>query len=59
MKRGTKPLAVAEKSARGTFQPVRDARTVQIVEPSALPQQPDWLTEEGRSVTWRSSGPSI
>ena len=50
MKRGTKPLAVTEKTARGTFQPARDAQTVQILQPTALPQQPDWLTEEGKNV---------
>ncbi len=50
MKRGVKSMTPAEKTARGTFQPVRDAGTMTIIEPSALPQQPDWLTEDGRNV---------
>lgn len=50
MRTGPKAGPPAEKRARGTFQPVRHASAVQIVEPVALPQQPDWLTEDGRQV---------
>lgn len=50
MRTGPKGSSPAEKKARGTFQPVRHADVVQIVEPTALPLQPEWLTEDGRQV---------
>ena len=50
MKTGPKAASPAEKRARGTFQPYRDGSAVQIIQPTALPQQPDWLTEEGKNV---------
>jgi hypothetical protein len=49
MKRGVKPLDSTEKEARGTDQPARN-RTVTVFERAALPQQPDWLTEDGQHV---------
>ncbi len=50
MNRGRKPLSPSEKQARGTFQPVRDERKVEVVEPNALPSQPTWLTAEGEEI---------
>ena len=50
MKRGPKTLTADEKSARGTLQPVRAVSAVQVIEPSWLPRQRDWLTADGRSV---------
>lgn len=50
MRTGPKGSSPDEKRARGTFQPVRHSSQVQVVEPTALPQQPDWLTEAGSQV---------
>lgn len=50
MRTGPKGVPRDEKAARGTLQPSRDANVVQVIEPSALPQQPDWLTEDGRQA---------
>lgn len=50
MKRGNKGDLPSEKAARGTLRPYRDGGKVEVIEPDALPQQPDWLTEAGRAV---------
>ncbi len=50
MKRGPKPLLPSEKEARGTLQPVRDSHKVEIVEPSSMPQMPDWLSAEAQEI---------
>lgn len=50
MRRGTKPTLPSDKADRGTLRPDRDGHRVQLIEPSALPMQPDWLTEGGASV---------
>ena len=50
MQRGPKRLTPAEKEARGTSRPHRDAGVVEVIEPNALPQQPTWLTAEGEEV---------
>ncbi len=50
MQRGNKPALPSTKLARGTFQPHRDGHNVELIEPDALPQQPDWLTDAGRQV---------
>jgi hypothetical protein len=50
MKRGPKPDIPSMKLARGTFRPHRDGAVVEMVEPTALPMQPEWLTEGGRDV---------
>lgn len=54
MKPGPKVMPKATKLARNTVQPVREAGTVQVVEPTKLPQQPDWLTGAGLQV-WRDN----
>ena len=50
MRTGPKATPPAEKATRGTLRPDRDASAVQIIEPSALPQQPEWLTDDGRQA---------
>jgi len=50
MKRGPKAQLPSEKVARGTYQPIRDANRVEIVEPNSMPQRPTWLTAEGEEV---------
>ena len=40
----------SEKLAKGTYQSCRDAGVVEVIEPSGLPQRPDWLTAEGEEV---------
>jgi hypothetical protein len=50
MQKGTKPALPSAKIARGTFKPYRDSNYVQVIEPDALPSQPDWLTEAGSAV---------
>lgn len=56
MKRGRKPDTSAQHVVKGTFQPVRHAGQIDImasgavIEPNALPVQPDWLTEAGAAV---------
>ena len=52
MNRGRKPEPPSTKLARGTYQPCRDGFRVELVEPNAMPIQPDWLTEAGGEV-WR------
>lgn len=54
MKRGPKPELPSTKVARGTLQPVRDAGRIEMVEPDALPNQPDWLTPAGEEV-WQDN----
>ena len=50
MKRGPKPELPSVKRTRGTYQPSRDAMRVELVDPAALPLQPEWLTEAGREI---------
>ena len=50
MKRGAKPDLPSTKTARGTFRNDRDGSVVEIVDPGALPQQPTWLTDEGKLI---------
>jgi hypothetical protein len=50
MKRGPKTSPPAIKTERGTFQPFRDAGTMEIVAFDDLPVTPDWLTEAGKSA---------
>lgn len=50
MKRGPSGETPSEKAARGTLRPCRDAYKMEIISPDALPVEPDWLTEAGRSV---------
>jgi hypothetical protein len=50
MNRGPKRQLPSEKRAKGTYQPVRDANVVEVVEPTAMPLQPDWLSAEGQEV---------
>ena len=50
MKPGPKSKTVAEKAAQGTLRKCRERDTIQFIEPSALPEQPDWLTVEGQEV---------
>lgn len=50
MKRGRKPDLPSVKEARGTFQKCRDADRVEVIEPDALPSQPDWLTVAGEEI---------
>lgn len=50
MRRGTKPGLPSEKLSRGTFQKCRHAGAVEITSPDTLPQQPDWLTEDGKNA---------
>ena len=50
MKRGPKAQLPSEKMAKGTYQKCRDAGRVEVIEPLALPQQPDWLTAEAVEV---------
>lgn len=50
MQRGPKAQLPSEKKAKGTFQPVRDAGRVQIIEPMSTPQQPDWLNTEAQEI---------
>jgi phage terminase small subunit len=50
MQRGPKRQLPSEKRARGTFQPVRDANTIEIIEPNAMPQMPDWLSAEAQEI---------
>jgi hypothetical protein len=50
MKRGPKPDLPSQKLARGTFRPSIDAGKVEVIEPNAMPVQPDWLTAEGEEV---------
>jgi hypothetical protein len=38
------------KVDRGTFRPDRDGGVVEVIEPTAMPMQPDWLTPEGEEV---------
>lgn len=48
MQRGHKPETPSTKQARGTFRPVRDAHKCEVIVPTALPQQPSWLTDAGQ-----------
>lgn len=50
MKRGRKPDLPSVKEARGTLQKCRDANRVEVIEPDALPAQPDWLTTAGEEI---------
>lgn len=50
MQRGPKRQLPSEKRARGTYQPVRDAGTVEIIEADALPQMPDWLSPAAQEI---------
>lgn len=50
MKRGPKPDLPSTKEARGTIQKCRDANRIEVIEPDALPAQPDWLTTAGEEV---------
>jgi hypothetical protein len=50
MKPGPKKSVPSQKIQRGTYQPCRDGEVVELVEPGALPQQPDWLTPEGEEI---------
>ena len=50
MKRGPKAQLPSEKMAKGTYQKCRDAGRVEVIEPLALPHQPDWLTAEAVEV---------
>ena len=50
MNRGPKPQLPSEKAARGTLRKHRDGDVIEVVEPNALPMQPDWLTAEGQEV---------
>ncbi len=50
MQRGPKRQLPSEKRARGTFQPVRDAATIEIIEADALPQMPDWLSPAAQEI---------
>ena len=50
MKRGPKAEMPSVKLTRGTFRPSRDAVRVELIEPGALPIQPEWLTEAGREI---------
>jgi len=50
MRGGHKLMSVDEKRDRGTLRPCRENGVSVVVEPNALPQQPDWLTEEGGAV---------
>lgn len=50
MKRGPKPTLPSIKEARGTLRPHRDGLTIEMSEPSGLPQRPDWLTTAGQEV---------
>lgn len=52
MKRGPKPTLPSEKIVRGTWRNDRDGGVAEIIEPAALPLQPDWLTPEGE-VIWQ------
>lgn len=48
MKGGHKPTPPSTKHARGTFRPDRDCGKIELIVPTALPQQPAWLTEAGQ-----------
>lgn len=50
MKPGPKSQLPSEKKAKGTFQPSRDGHRVEVIEPTAMPQQPNWLTPEAEEV---------
>lgn len=50
MKRGPKPQLPSEKRAKGTYQPSRDGHRIEVIEPNAMPQQPNWLTAEAEEV---------
>ena len=50
MKGGRKAMPPSILAARGTSQPCRTDGRTEMVEPNSLPQQPEWLTEEGREV---------
>lgn len=50
MRPGPKAALPAEKKARGTYRNDRDGGSMTIVEPTALPSQPDWLTPAGEEV---------
>jgi hypothetical protein len=55
MERGhNRALPVADKAARGTFQPCRDAGKVQIIVPGDPPQMPDFLTAEAE-IVWQET----
>ena len=49
MKPGRKPASDAQKLARGTARRDRSTGMGDIVSPSDLPQQPDWLTPGGQA----------
>jgi hypothetical protein len=49
-------LTPSEKRKRGTFRPCRDAAVVELIEPDALPIEPDWLTAEGRCAWMENIG---
>lgn len=56
MKRGRKADPPSHHAQRGTFQPSRHGNAIEIlaanavIEPRALPVQPDWLTAAGKLV---------
>jgi hypothetical protein len=50
MQRGPKRQLPSTKREKGTFQPSRDGHVVEIIEPSAMPMRPAWLTAEGEEV---------
>jgi hypothetical protein len=50
MQRGPKAQLPSEKKAKGTYQPVRDAHRIEVIEPMSTPAQPDWLTAEAQEV---------
>jgi hypothetical protein len=50
MNRGPKPQPPGVKSARGTFQPIRDSGKVETIVPGDPPQMPDYLTPEAIMV---------
>lgn len=50
MNRGPKAQLPSEKLAKGTYRKARDGNSVEIVEPTSLPVQPDWLSTEGEMI---------
>lgn len=50
MQRGSKAALPSTKLARGTFKRYRDGGNVEVIEPDALPVQPDWLTPAGGAI---------
>lgn len=50
MKPGPKSQLPSEKKAKGTYQKVRDDHRVEVIEHTAMPRQPNWLTAEAEEV---------